>query len=190
MSRDPLEEQGGRNLFRYIDNDPIGSIDPFGLFGRGGMYNVTPHLRVFFKGHSAFTGSDIFDYNKEDDAWDSNPLSPWGMWRHFRDRSSINPDLSEAIHTCDRVATERLMHQLQDTYVHWDGGWRWWTMGHLRAWIGPDLDNDAWDRAESDTSPRVAIWKEHCCRAKAASDGWIHKDGSEGCCGPVTRRSE
>lgn len=31
LSRDPIGEDGGLNLYGYVDNDPVGSLDPFGL---------------------------------------------------------------------------------------------------------------------------------------------------------------
>ena len=31
ISRDPIEELGGRNLYTFVGNDAIGKIDPFGL---------------------------------------------------------------------------------------------------------------------------------------------------------------
>lgn len=31
-SRDPIEEEGGLNLYGFVENDPIGSIDPHGLW--------------------------------------------------------------------------------------------------------------------------------------------------------------
>lgn len=31
LSRDPIEEEGGANLFCYVDNSPITFIDPYGL---------------------------------------------------------------------------------------------------------------------------------------------------------------
>lgn len=48
----------------------------------------------------------------------------------------------------------------------------------------PQLEaaNSAWQDAESTTSIWVGIWKKTCCKSKAAKDGWIPKDGSEGCC--------
>ena len=30
LSRDPIEEQGGANLYAFVDNDPIGAIDKLG----------------------------------------------------------------------------------------------------------------------------------------------------------------
>ena len=32
LSRDPIGESGGTNLYGYVDNDPVNLIDPFGLF--------------------------------------------------------------------------------------------------------------------------------------------------------------
>ena len=31
INRDPQEEAGGANLYRFVENGPIGSVDPFGL---------------------------------------------------------------------------------------------------------------------------------------------------------------
>src|ERR1700730_1653619 len=35
LSRDPLGEKGGLNLYAYVGNDPVNRVDPFGLFPRG-----------------------------------------------------------------------------------------------------------------------------------------------------------
>lgn len=177
LSRDPIKENGGLNLYGFVRNSSVCSWDFLGLFGSGKMYNG-----VYFAGHSDFFGNDIFNYNLEDDAWDSNPFTPWGMHRHFRSRLAVKRALSDSVPECDKDLTERLLHQLQDTFVHWAGGWRWWKLGHAFARIPPDLDNDAWQDAAFRTGIWVDTWLEICCRAKAASDGWIRKDGSEGCC--------
>lgn len=34
INRDPIEEYGGINLYTYVDNDPLGGIDLFGLTGK------------------------------------------------------------------------------------------------------------------------------------------------------------
>ena len=82
------------------------------------------------------------------------------MHRHFRNRREIEPNLGGAIEACDKEKTERLLHQWQDTYVHWDKGWRWWKLGHAFATVPPDLDNNAWQGAESTTDIWVGIWKK------------------------------
>ena len=177
INRDPMEENEGRNLFAFVGNDPVGNVDPFGLFGLSQMYKGE-----YFKGHNNFVGHDIFNYVIEDDTWDSNPLTPWGMHRHFRNRRDLEPAVSDAVIACDKFRAERLLHQWQDSYVHWDNGWRWWKLGHTFALVPPDLDNEAWNDAEFSTGIWVEIWKDKCCKAKKARDGWIPKDESEGCC--------
>jgi len=34
ISRDPLGESGGINLYRYVGNDPVNAVDPLGLDGK------------------------------------------------------------------------------------------------------------------------------------------------------------
>ena len=34
LSRDPIEEDGGLNLYGYVLNDPINMVDPLGLDAR------------------------------------------------------------------------------------------------------------------------------------------------------------
>jgi RHS repeat-associated protein len=48
LSRDPIAERGGINLYDYVGNDPIDGTDPFGLHGGtcpGGPDN-TPYLKI------------------------------------------------------------------------------------------------------------------------------------------------
>ena len=33
LSKDPIEEQGGLNLYAYVSNDPVNNTDPLGLYG-------------------------------------------------------------------------------------------------------------------------------------------------------------
>ena len=41
LSRDPIEEAGGLNLYDYVDNDPVNWIDPFGLWKDPGHQQLT-----------------------------------------------------------------------------------------------------------------------------------------------------
>lgn len=38
ISRDPLGEAGGINLYGYVNNDPVNLIDPLGLFNTGHFF--------------------------------------------------------------------------------------------------------------------------------------------------------
>lgn len=40
LSRDPIEEEGGINLYGYVSNDPINYWDPFGLQSTGSPSNA------------------------------------------------------------------------------------------------------------------------------------------------------
>lgn len=51
-SRDPIEEQGGINLYGMVGNDPVNFIDIAGLTGWGPMSNVPP-------GHNPMTGAPM-----------------------------------------------------------------------------------------------------------------------------------
>jgi hypothetical protein len=37
------------------------------------------------------------------------------------------------------------MHAWQDSYVHWDRGYRWWTGGHAKDDTKPDQKDDPWN---------------------------------------------
>lgn len=37
LSRDPIEEAGGINLYGFVGNDPVNNIDPFGLYEEDGL---------------------------------------------------------------------------------------------------------------------------------------------------------
>jgi len=41
LSRDPIEEAGGWNLYGFIDNNPVNFIDPYGLWHSGDHRNMT-----------------------------------------------------------------------------------------------------------------------------------------------------
>jgi uncharacterized protein RhaS with RHS repeats len=56
ISRDPIREKGGINLYGYVGNDPVNAIDPD---GRDVLY-VNDGTAVFGNGHSAFAvGTDL-----------------------------------------------------------------------------------------------------------------------------------
>ena len=40
-------------------------------------------------GHSDFLGGDEFDFTWPDNAFWTDPLTPWGIWKHFQDRNFV-----------------------------------------------------------------------------------------------------
>jgi hypothetical protein len=156
LSRDPIEEAGGLNLFAMLDSDPINSVDLYGLFGdghdgrptrrvcrfvgnpsRGGRW-VCRDVPVTILGHSDFPNlaKCPFDFTRED-RWETHPWIQPG--RHFQPLAESEAKLDEALQSCNFSAYERAMHQMQDFYAHYDNGYRWdpgftnkcWGLGHL-----------------------------------------------------------
>jgi hypothetical protein len=54
MSRDPISEEGGQNLYAFVNNDPTDFIDPYGLATYILMYQDTLDGEVFFPQWAAY----------------------------------------------------------------------------------------------------------------------------------------
>jgi hypothetical protein len=46
LSRDPVGEQGGLHLSRFVRNNPVQNVDPFGLEARGAPQPITPEQQA------------------------------------------------------------------------------------------------------------------------------------------------
>lgn len=154
LSRDPIWERGGINLYSFVCNSSLNHFDPIGLFGPGGNPNEP-------RGHADFYGAGIFIYNREDEGL-TNPYYPISTWRHFRDLESVENDLLNALSLCNNNLFERYMHQGQDYFSHYAQGYRWWT-GHPSGGRSPDNDDSAWQDAQIWTYNWVDSWKRNCC---------------------------
>ena len=159
LTPDPVGLGGGLNLYVYVTNSPLNLLDKAGLFLEGDEE---------FLGHSDFTGSNCFDYNLEDK--DARPE------RHFRDLSESERDATIAIESCNKDAFQRAMHRGQDYFTHrgkdyhWapKPPWKWdrkipcFGFGHSCVGEFPDMDNEAWAKAEKWTRQWVMEWIDRC----------------------------
>lgn len=184
VSRDPIAEIAGANLFAYLLNRPIDLVDSWGLFEDGYNGKAKPGQ---YKGHSDFCGHERFDWTAEDHDRRTSPLNLFGgTQRHFQDYNTSLGQVASALADCNKPAFERAMHRLQDYYSHYEKGYRWWgyydkhlgpdsvpptmmpppsglmLLGHVGAGHEPDRDNAAWDRANKLTCRLVKLWEKDC----------------------------
>lgn len=128
VTQDPIGLAGGINPFVYVYDNPLFDTDSWGLFNDGTKYGpeISPH-----RGHSDFYGSDRFDYVRYDHQGDTNPV--YGdPAMHFRERNkAIRDEIEAAINSCNKEDFEDVMHQYQDTFSHWDQGYRWDPYGSI-----------------------------------------------------------
>jgi RHS repeat-associated protein len=118
ISRDPLGERGGINLYGYVGNDPMGRIDPLGLWqvtisggvlGFGGIITFGHNSGQWNGGAYAGLGAGFdFDYNhgdsgchKQGNQWGEKATGGVGLGDHISGDADISGDDSEANITGD-----------------------------------------------------------------------------------------
>ena len=213
LTPDPLEYVDGFNPYIYCSQNPWGKWDPEGLFGDGETYdeykdrlkeaekNAKDKPTLFavarllgiketgrIKGHSNFSGSDKFDFTKEDrDMWTS-PFNPFSTDRHFRALEQTEKEIAEAINSLNKDAFERAMHRGQDYFSHYAKGYRWdpqnGKFGHLQDGDAPDKDKRAWSKAEEWTKKWLDKWNEAVKRKdsdKESKDKEVNKEANKEC---------
>jgi len=121
MKRDPLGMVDGPNVYGYVTGSPIGQADRLGLWG-GGVHGPC--------------------YGQLDDGFWTSPWNPvTGTWRHFKPRDRAERRLLDALERGDWEDFKRYMHEMQDSYSHYDNGFRY-PLGHLYGGHWPDDIND------------------------------------------------
>jgi hypothetical protein len=143
--------------------------------------------RAGFKTHEDFSnfhqiGNPDFDFTRADDPINAARKGNLGV--HFYTRERAFEMVRKALKKCDAADFELQMHGLQDfrTHIgkgigsHRTGGEAWkddgktrpgytWILGHT-YYMTPDLDNEAWRKAEEDTLAVLSEWKANCCVVK------------------------
>jgi len=148
LSREPLGERASPNLYGFVNGDPLNMWDVLGLFGDGRKYGPEHDANSKYMGHSDFSGSDEFDYVKEDHSWNSSPL-PWPFgegipgspYAHFQDLTTSLQQVRDAISKCDKEDFERKMHRMQDYEAHYKKDYRFDLTAFFGHWVsGAFLD--------------------------------------------------
>ncbi|MCP3928383.1 MAG: RHS repeat-associated core domain-containing protein [Bacteroidetes bacterium] len=168
ISADPIGLAGGDvNLYSYVWQDPINWQDFTGLFGDG---RRKWRKKKGPRGHSDFYGGNKFDFTREDYGNTSPYRDPQRHFLSQNDPMSL-PAVFTAIENCDQEAFERAMHRYQDSFSHYNKGYRWdpgnenlpcYGWGHVCDGTKPDNDADAWKKANDTTRSLVKEYNQKC----------------------------
>jgi RHS repeat-associated protein len=149
-----FEEPMSFHKYLYCGNDPVNRWDPQGLW----WMDTHREFGKFGSVKDEYGNPTLFDYARLDidrsATQDKRPYFTEYTGLHFKSRRSVYVDLISAASVGDTLNFEYLMHQWQDSYVHYDRGFRWpLTLGH-----GPrDIIGDwifAWKSADDPTDPK------------------------------------
>lgn len=79
LGRDPIEEAGGANLYAYVGNHPLDSVDPFGmegLYGSGHVPGIINQVTVPIRLLGGYAGGvitgDAFSFESADPQYDAD----------------------------------------------------------------------------------------------------------------------
>jgi hypothetical protein len=110
----------------------VNFVDPLGLYGSDVHYNLTEELalRAGFSKRNAWL---IAKYDQAfDDNWETSPWNPFGgTWQHFQSPEDASTSLRVAICNKDVKAFGEALHMYQDTFSHYNEGYRWYSGGHV-----------------------------------------------------------
>ena len=133
LSEDPSGFSGGMNMYPYVGNDPIDSVDPTGRFTTREHYEMTFDLaRAIF---GPYNGCWYWPYRvaEANAAVDDNDVATFGQkikfllgqgpgWRkggqHFPTDPDLAQRLNQAFQSCDIDQLGGALHSVQDEFAH------------------------------------------------------------------------
>jgi RHS repeat-associated protein len=195
LSRDPITEGGGPNLYGFVSNDSINNTDVADEWGRPVHYTAT----IEWSGNGGFGPSYAAMIGESDNGVDSGGTSWWpifgqedrhlnfpshhGMdsrdwWYNNEYRTAVNflhaADQSGGTHLCAYAsqAFGRAMHSRQDRSAHrnWPGGGDW----------SPAIAHPGWWDAWTDDELTVRLPSELFWRRWFRARGDVTYDTFEG----------
>jgi RHS repeat-associated protein len=159
LTRDPLGEAGGVNLYGFVQNSPVNFIDPWGFYGIDVHYFKT--LEWALKaGIETRIATKIASANQRvDEAIMTGTDSyykliistlTFGSSLHFRDRDYAVIGLKQSLEMNDIKMFGKFLHIFQDSFSHAGNSW---PLGHASKGTEPDI---YCENSKRDTSMRNA----------------------------------
>ena len=156
-----FEEPLSLDKYLYCQNEPINRIDPSGLW-----WEITHREFGDYGFRRDENGNhSSFDYGKLDK--DYSPFNPVYTRMHFRSREDVYPNILMAAASGNAEMFGYMMHEWQDSYVHYDNWYRWWSGGHAihsSLWDPDDphdsvnIENRAYERCDYTTTELEKVW--------------------------------
>lgn len=123
LSRDPVGETSGLNLYKYVLGNPIRFIDPNGLYEEDVHFGLTRALAIR-AGFSAAEATIIAGANQGvDDNPRTSPFSSQNARRdyHFTTQARRDEMLQLSINSCSLALLGEFLHAQQDSFSHQRG---------------------------------------------------------------------
>ncbi len=119
LSRDPIEEQGGINLYAYVENNPIQLVDPLGLCNNGPVKKLLPAREIGGGAIGGGGGGGSGGTNRS--GWHAapppNPLKPTSP-----NQMQKQVQAKKTPSTVDRVDPPHPGHGTNSPHVHFGNG--------------------------------------------------------------------
>ncbi len=121
MTRDPLGEAGGINLYGFVGNNPVNMVDPWGWYGSDVHYGKT-NMWARAIGINLQDAEMIARSNESVDHGRTNPfINPFPHFQQY-DGNKRRPEIWKKVRALaekgDIVGFGRKLHEFQDTFSH------------------------------------------------------------------------
>jgi hypothetical protein len=175
MTRDPIGEAGGMNLYGFVGNDPVNRVDAWGRYGFDVHFTLTYKLAR----QAGFSVRDAMTIANADQGLDEGLTNPF-FWPigstalHFMSRNEADIAVEQSVQQHNLKLLGQSLHMLQDSYSHFgyhaypsfeikDGRLRG-TFGHIQDGHSPDKYCESSQRDTQMRSQTLSILRNYLNR--------------------------